>query len=192
MDAVAIDPIAALETAGEGHFEFAHDRLIEMPPQSHDHIRKAWFLTTLLQIFSDAHGGGLVVGDGFAQRLDTGTVRVPDTAYFRPESLARVHPTFSEGGADLVVEVVSQDSQARDRGEKFVEYERAGVEEYWIVDPLRRTAAFYRLEDGVYRPVPPDAEDRAHSSVLKGFWIKVDWLWNRPNLNDAQRELGLL
>lgn len=134
----------------------------------------------------------MAIGAGFCQKLDPGTVRVPDAAYFRPESLPRVFPTYSEGGADLVVEIVSLDSQARDRGEKFVEYEAAGVEEYWIVDPLRRTADFYRLSDGLYRPVLPDAEGRVHSSVLPGFFVAVDWLWNPPTLNAAQRELGLL
>ncbi len=190
--ATLVDPIAAIDAAGEGKFEFADGRLIAVPPQSHDHIRKGWFITTLLEAFVQERGAGFVVGDGFRQRLEAGTVRVPDAAYFKPESLSRVFPTYSEGGADLIVEIVSLDSLARDRGEKFAEYERAGVEEYWIVDPIRRTADFYRLADGVYRPVPPDAEGRVHSSALPGFWIRVEWLWTPPTLNAAQRELGLL
>ena len=190
--ATLIDPIAEIDAAGEGKFEFAGGRLIPVAPQSHDHARKGSILFALLQHFVEERGGGLVVPDGFAQRLDAGTVRVPDVAYFRPESLDRVHPTFSEGGADLVIEIVSTDSQVRDRGEKFVEYEKAGVEEYWIVDPIRRSAEFYRLAEGVYRSVLPDAEGHAHSSVLPGFWIRVEWLWSTPTLNAAQRELGLL
>ncbi|RYG39914.1 Uma2 family endonuclease [bacterium] len=193
MDAAILtDPLLAIDEAGEGKFEFAGGRLIPVAPQSHDHIDQSWFLTTLLKAVCETHGAGYAVGDGFAQRLDMGTVRVPDVAYFRPESLARVHATYSEGGADLVVEIVSLDSQARDRGEKFVEYERAGVEEYWIVDPIRRTATFYRLEEGVYRPVSPDSEDRVHSSVLPGFFVRIAWLWSPPTLVDALRELGLL
>ena len=193
MDAATlIDPIAEIDAAGEGKFEFAGGRLIPVAPQSHDHARKGSILFALLQLFVEERGGGLVVPDGFAQRLDVGTVRVPDVAYFRPESIERVKPTFSEGGADLVIEIVSTDSQVRDRGEKFVEYERAGVEEYWIVDPIRRSAEFYRLAEGLYRPVLPDAEGRAHSSALPGFWIRVEWPWSPPTLNAAQRELGLL
>lgn len=193
MDAaILIDPLVAIHEAGEGKFEFAGGRLIPVAPQSHDHIRKGSFLTALLTAFTEARGAGFAVGDGFAQRLDAVTVRVPDVAYFRPESLSRVHPTYSEGGADLVVEIVSLDSQARDLGDKFVEYERAGVEEYWIVDPIRRTATFYRLEEGVYRPISPDPEGRVHSSVLPGFFVRIAWLWNPPILVDALRELGLL
>jgi len=37
----------------------------------------------------------------------------------------------------MVVEIVSPDSQSRDRGDKFYEYEEAGVLEYWILDQTR-------------------------------------------------------
>ncbi len=39
------------------------------------------------------------------------------------------------GMADLVIEVVSDDSVARDRADKFYEYQTAGIQEYWIIDP---------------------------------------------------------
>ena len=40
-----------------------------------------------------------------------------------------------EGGPSLVVEIVSPGSATIDRVDKFREYERAGVGEYWIIDP---------------------------------------------------------
>ena len=67
-----------------------------------------------------------------------------------------------------------------------------GVEEYWIVDPRRRMAEFYRLHEGLYSPVPADAEGRVSSSALPGFRLPVAWLWDAPKLADAMRELGLL
>jgi Uma2 family endonuclease len=50
-----------------------------------------------------------------------------------------------EGPADLVIEVVSDDSVERDYDEKFIEYQDCGVQEYWIVDPRprRNRALFY-------------------------------------------------
>lgn len=87
-----------------------------------------------------------------------------------------------EGPADLVVEIVSRDSVARDYDDKFSEYEEAGVQEYWIIDPRqsRKRASFFRLgadgrfetvtsEDGIYR-----------SHVLTGFWLRLEWLWEMP------------
>ena len=91
-----------------------------------------------------------------------------------------------------MIEIVSRDSRLRDKGEKLYECERAGVEEYWIVDPERQRAEFFRLRDGAYKPVLPDAEGKLHSSTLPGFFLRVEWLWNRPRLREVYRELGLL
>lgn len=58
------------------------------------------------------------------------------------EHLDRLQEMHLEGPADLVVEIVSPESRLRDRGEKFAEYELAGVSEYWLLDPeLRRAVA---------------------------------------------------
>ena len=69
-----------------------------------------------------------------------------------------------------VIEIISPDSIARDRGDKFVEYEAGGVSEYWLIDPLRQQAGFYQpAADGRYRLVPPDADGIYHSPVVSGF-----------------------
>lgn len=192
MEAVAQDPIAALFAAGEGRFEWAEGNLLEMEPTSDEHAREMLFLASAMGYYAEEHDAGEVMPDQFAQRLDEDTVRVPDVAFFKKSSLGKIKPTHSEGGADLVIEIVSRDSRLRDKGEKFYEYERAGVEEYWIIDPERRRAEFYRLSEGAYEPVLPDAEGKIHSSALKGFFLRVEWLWNRPRLRDVYRELGLL
>ena len=192
METVATDPIAALFAAGEGRFEWGKGSLVMMEPISSDHADEGDFLTSIMRSFAEEEGAGMVKGDGFAERLDADTVRVPDVAFFKRDNLGKIKPTYSEGGADLVIEIVSPDSRTRDRGEKFYEYERAGIEEYWIVDPERRSAEFYRIAEGIYRPVLPDSEGKVHSSAMKGFFIRVEWLWNRPKVLDALRDLGLL
>ena len=115
-------------------------------------------------------------GDGLDQRVAPGIVRIPDLSFFRKENLPKVGAKNSEGAADLIVEIVSPESRTRDRRDKFYEYATAGVEEYWTVDPERRRAEFYRLVEGAYEAVAPDPAGRAHSSVLPGFFIRVDWL----------------
>lgn len=192
MDALAIDPIAALFAAGEGRFEWENGSLLTMEPTSDEHASETYFLTSVMGSYAEETDSGRVIPDGFAERLDEGVVRVPDVAFFKKDSLGKIKATHSEGGADLVIEVVSPDSRNRDKGQKFFEYERAGVEEYWIVDPERRRAEFYRLREGAYEPVLPDAEGKLHSSALPGFFLRVEWLWNRPKVLDALRELGVV
>jgi Uma2 family endonuclease len=121
--------------------------------------------------------------------------REPDVMVITEEHRARIKPTFVEGPADLVVEVVSPESRGRDRGDKYFEYEQAGVREYWLIDPQRRQAEFYHLGDGgVYVQVPPDGGGRFESRVLPGLWVRVEWLWQDPlpRLIDVLREWGLV
>lgn len=54
------------------------------------------------------------------------------------------------GAPDLVIEILSESTRKLDRLIKFNLYQKAGVPEYWIVDPTNRTAAVYTLEDGAY------------------------------------------
>ena len=54
------------------------------------------------------------------------------------------------GAPDLVIEILSPATAQYDRLVKFNLYERAGVREYWIVDPATRTVCIYTLEDGAY------------------------------------------
>jgi Uma2 family endonuclease len=97
------------------------------------------------------------------------------------ENLGRLKRLYLEGPAHLVVEIISPGSRAMDRGEKFYEYEQGGVPEFWLIDPQRKQAEFYqRGQDGIYRLVPPGSDGLYHSQVLKGLWLKVDWLWQEP------------
>lgn len=54
------------------------------------------------------------------------------------------------GAPDLVVEVLSPSIAKNDRLIKYNSYEKAGVKEYWIVDPYNQTIEVYLLENGAY------------------------------------------
>jgi Uma2 family endonuclease len=98
----------------------------------------------------------------------------------------------------VVIVVVSPASDTIDRVQKFREYERAGVREYWIIDPRpqQQQADFYRLDAaGRYEAAPPDKEGIFTSLIVPGFRLKVAWLWqlDTPQPPDAERILaGLL
>jgi Uma2 family endonuclease len=93
------------------------------------------------------------------------------------------------------VEIGSPESIGRDRGDKFVEYEAAGVQEYWLIDPLRQQAEFYQLDDkGLYRAAAIAADGIYRSDVLTGFWLRVPWLWQSslPPVLSVLQELGVI
>jgi len=121
--------------------------------------------------------------------------REPDILFVAQEHLDRLKETYLDGPADLVVEITSPESIVQDRGEKFYEYEAGGVGEYWLIDPQRRRAEFYRLgEEGWYQLIPVDEGGVYRSEVVSGFWLRPSWLWEEPlpRVLDVLRELGVV
>jgi len=162
--------------------EWVNGEVVFMGQVSKLHQRVGRFLLYLIGFFVEAHQLGEVFYESFQMKTgDEMPGRLPDIFFVAKENFSRVKENRLEGPADLVVEIISQESRGRDRGEKFYEYEQGGVREYWMLDPLRKQAEFYQLgDDGIYKLVPPDGEGKYHSLVLKGLWLKVDWLWQSP------------
>jgi Uma2 family endonuclease len=162
--------------------EWVKGEVIILTPASKQHQDLVAFLAALLRFFVEAHRSGLVLTAPFQMKLGPDLPgREPDIIFVAREHLARLQNTYLEGPADLVVEIVSPDSRARDRGEKFYEYEQGGVQEYWLLDYLRRQAEFYqRGADGIFRLVPAGEDGSYRSAVLEGLWLKVEWLWQEP------------
>lgn len=147
------------------------------------HARLSEFLLTLLSQYVRWRRLGEVLAETIEMRIGP-VARVPDILFVADRHAARVTERRLEGPADLVVEFVSADSVERDRVEKFREYEAAGVAEYWLVDarpgPTAGQADFFRLIEGAYRPVAVEADGRAHSATVPGFWLRPEWLRQEP------------
>jgi Uma2 family endonuclease len=123
---------------------------------------------------------------------DKQPAREPDLMVVLGDKIEKIQETYLDGPADIVVEIVSPESSKRDRGDKFDEYEAAGVAEYWLLDPLRRESKVYTLDaDGYYRPLPVDEQGRLTSRVLPGFAIEADLLW-RENPPDGAELIELV
>jgi Uma2 family endonuclease len=80
------------------------------------------------------------------------------------------------GAPDMVVEILSPESLARDQREKLFLYEQAGVLEYWIVHPVDKTVSIFRRgPDGLYgKPSLYTFEERAPVGVLPELEIDLD------------------
>ena len=162
--------------------EWVEGEVIYMSPVSDLHQDLADFLTALLRFFTETHQLGVVRSAPFQMKIGPRlSGREPDVLFISSEHLDRLKKTFLDGPADLVIEIVSPESRARDRGDKFYEYEQGGVREYWLLDPQRKQAEFYQLgEDGIYHLATIAQDGIYRSVVLKGLEMKVDWLWQEP------------
>ena len=77
------------------------------------------------------------------------------------------------GGPDFIVEILSPSTARRDKKLKYYKYEKAGVREYWIVDPERNLLEANRLVNNKYILTIYDETDKAPVSVLDGFEIDL-------------------
>jgi len=175
--------------------EWVDGEVILMSPVSTRHQDLASFLAAALRLFVEANDRGRILTAPFLMKLSTRpSGREPDVQFIGIGRLANLTNNYLEGPADLVIEIVSPESRTRDRKDKYFEYEKAGVPEYWLIDPLRQTANFYSLNrEGRYESIELD-EGVFRSPVLTGLWLKVDWLWQEtlPTLMFVLKEWGLV
>ncbi len=164
------------------HAEWVDGKVVVMSPAATRHQELVVFLITLLNLLVRRRNLGRVLTAPYQMRLQTPPRgREPDLLFVATEHLDRLTPTYLDGPADLVVEIVSAESVTRDRVEKFAEYETAGVHEYWLIDPEQESAEFYRLDGtGQYTLMQGGRDGRYASAVIAGLVIDAAWLWQDP------------
>ena len=174
-----------LRTAPESRMsEWVKGKVIDfmLPSQRHQRIL-AW-LTAILEFFTQDRQLGEIIAAPFEMRLEVvPSSREPDIIFVLSSNLERFDAKRHNGPADLAVEILSPDSIARDRRDKFAEYATAGVTEYWIIDPrLGRYSikAYLLSDDKVYEEIAPRADGRVASSVIDGFTFDPAWIEQDP------------
>jgi Uma2 family endonuclease len=104
----------------------------------------------------------------------------PDLVYVCRQNQNRITETNLQGPPDIAVEVLSESNRRHDEITKRKLYERAGVREYWIVDPEIETVKVYRLVEGSLLRVAElscESGDRLDSALLPGFSMELGKLF---------------
>ena len=139
-------------------FELHSNRMIELADGYLEILPMPTWLHQLMVRFlvraveEAIENNGAVLDAPLPIRFFHDTIREPDVMYFAPGSEPadpRSYPTR----VDLAMEVVSEGAEARRRDykDKRRDYARAGVAEYWIVDPDDRKIIVFVLDDGSYQ-----------------------------------------
>jgi Uma2 family endonuclease len=99
----------------------------------------------------------------------------PDLVLVLRERQQIITPTKIKGVPDLVVEILSLTSIENDQTLKRQMYEKAGVREYWIVDPFEHQLNQLVLENGAYLDRPHDAI--VQLSVIENVTVDLNSVW---------------
>ena len=162
-----------------GFFEWVKGDVIKMAPISARHDDLAGYLRELFRAYFALNPIGRVKSAPFVMRVDAVEIaREPDLQIILDRNPGDLTDTAMMGPADICVEIVSPESVGRDHGTKLEEYEKAGVGEYWIIDPIRKECRFYQLQaSGIYAVVHPDTEGHYGTPKLPRLALHVPTLW---------------
>jgi Uma2 family endonuclease len=153
---------------------------VASPDNIQHHDLYVWVMIVLMRFLKKRKIKGRVFGSRVAFRLDDENGPEPDLAYICPERIHLIKKTYVNGPPDWALEIVSPSSIERDYSKKRLQYESAGVREYWIIDPLEQRMTCYRLgKNGKYKEVR-SRDGKIHSPVIPGFWVKPAWFWTTP------------
>ncbi|MBI1833197.1 MAG: Uma2 family endonuclease [Planctomycetes bacterium] len=179
QNAVTFDEFSSL--VKEGQKADLIDGVIYMAsPDNTEAYRLNQWLLRLFDDFAFERDLGELFGFRIAFRLDETNSPEPDVAFVRKARLRLVKRGFIDGCPDAAFEIVSPESIDRDYKKKRRQYEKHGVGEYWIIDPLDETVTLLRLDSkGKYREVRPK-NGVYHSEIIDGFWLDPTWLWQSP------------
>ena len=77
----------------------------------------------------------------------------PDIIFIAHGNMVNLKENGFYGAPDLVIEVLSPATEKHDRGIKKDVYEKTGVKEYWMIDPVTKMAEGFYLENNAFLPL---------------------------------------
>jgi Uma2 family endonuclease len=166
---------------GDGLWEVVAGRAILLPPNENEHSYIATNLTVLLFNQLKPTGRGHVVATpniaipGPPDSPKEFWSRVPDLAV----SSHKPRRNYSVGQPpELVIEILSTRRGNVERTEKIEDYARAGIGEYWIVNPFDRVVEVYLLRGGDYQLAQRGPDELLLPQAFAGVAVDPRDIWS--------------
>ena len=147
------------------------------PALTHQRVSKHVHFQLYEQI--ERQGKGEVFAAPTAVQLSDFDVVEPDLLVVLAQHDGLLKETRVAGPPDLVVEILSPSSRRLDRRIKLALYQRAGVHEYWIVDPVEQEVEKYRRQGNLLVRVGVFGERIAFDG-LPGVVVDLNAVWDPP------------
>jgi Uma2 family endonuclease len=150
---------ARLPSEGSTRYEVIDGELVVTPAPALRHQEIVTHLVWLLYGFVREHQLGKVFGSPVDVLFADGDYVEPDIVFVQAGRSDVLTERGVEGPPDLVAEVLSPATAARDRGVKLERYGLYGVQEYWVVDPDQRTIEVWKPARDAHAPVVHQGAD---------------------------------
>lgn len=155
-------------------YELIEGELIMVPSPTFEHQDISVHLEFALYEFVHKHNLGTVLHAPLDVVLDDENVFQPDIIFISKARSHIIHKEAIQGAPDLVIEILSPSTGERDRTVKKKLYARAGVTEYWLVDPESKTVEVLKLgAAGFERVALYKKNETLTSPLLQGLQISL-------------------
>lgn len=156
------------------HIEYINGEILMAPTPTVAHQSVLRNVFRALDQFVQRTAMGSIFFSPLDVVLPSGDVVQPDAFFLTSEEAERASSEKRVHAAPpFVVEILSPGSIKHDTLTKRSLYERNGVREYWIVDPVTKTVAQMVLREGHYELTEFSEGDTVRSAVLEGFEMAV-------------------
>lgn len=169
---------AAPRSSSPARYEVIDGERAALPTPLPEHERVVAKLYQRLADFVHHLELGEVLTAPVEVHLADGLIVAPDLVYIARARQAIVTGRSVAGLPDLIVEVSSPDTEARDRSLKLRRYDAAGVSHYWIIDLHTRTVeTFFRRVGGYEQTGTYGLGSIFQPDVFPGLEVLVDDIW---------------
>ena len=177
------------EMTPDQKIEFIDGEVVLHSPARNRHLDVTLRIAKLLDTFTKLHSIGEVKVEKCLCVFPRNDYE-PDVVFFTAEKVATfTNDTLKFPVPDLIVEVLSNSTEHRDRGVKFEDFAANHVAEYWIVDADESLIEQFRLTGEQYQLMMKASTGRLKSFVIDGFEVDVEAFFDDAQNLAALRKL---
>lgn len=170
--------------------EFIDGDIIVHSPVRSKHSVVLMNLVKFIGIYVDIHELGYIGVEKIMCRFPRNDYE-PDLCFFKKEIADTFHDKQTIFPVpQLIVEILSNSTENRDRGVKFQDYQANGVKEYWIVDAEMEIVEQYVLSDDEYKLQKHTKKSILESPTLNSFKVNIKAFFDKKHNLEALKSLS--
>ncbi|EMO62817.1 putative restriction endonuclease [Leptospira borgpetersenii serovar Pomona str. 200901868] len=160
--------------------ELLDGEIFMVPAPIPEHQRVIRKFSNALSTFVENNKLGEVFFSPIDVYLDEHNVVQPDLIFISKARNTIIREKRIEGAPDWIAEILSEGNAYHDLKTKKRLYEKHGVAEYWIVDPMERSVEIYQNGNSGFTLLASADSGTIVSKVLDGFSLEIQTLFTKP------------
>ena len=182
VDKITVETFRSMyfDDTDDFYYELLEGEMIKKSAPAPIHQSVLRNLLVAIEIHNRLGKAGIVFCAPIDVFLDNYNLLQPDIIFITNERKDLITKDGIKGAPDLVIEIISPSSVARDRVAKKRIYQRCGVKEYWLVSPEYEEIEIFVLKDNVYDlfSAAIKSEGKLESSVLKDMQLDLQQIFS--------------